>query len=95
VSQCHNANHPLDVFVWNLIVKKIAHGVNKNHPRLLPLQRLRKFFRYEPNVEALFERMTRHAAESFCESFGIAIFAASTNFGTPANRIPGGVSPLY
>lgn len=56
--------------------------------------RLPWLVRQEPEIEALFVRMARHAAESFRESLGIAMFATGRDLGAPSHRVPGRVRPL-
>jgi hypothetical protein len=64
-----------NVFVRNLVVEEVAHGVNEDFPVTFPAERVGQLLRYEPNIEALFKWVTGNAAKTLCKSFGIAVLA--------------------
>jgi hypothetical protein len=53
-------------------VKEIIHGIDKNHLRFLPTNRLGQFFRDGKQVKALLIRMALYSAKTFRKSFGVA-----------------------
>jgi hypothetical protein len=58
------------------------------------MQRLIEFFGNEPEVETLFERVSRHTAETFCEKLRIAEFAARAHLRAAPHWVPSRIRPL-
>ena len=58
----HRVEYDRDIGLRNLLVKKIAHRVHKNHPRPLPFERLQEPFGAKRQVKTGFERVPFHAA---------------------------------
>jgi hypothetical protein len=61
VSTSHNVADARDVLEWNVLVKEVAHRVDKDLPRASPVQRLLELLGHDSQVEALLERVSRHA----------------------------------
>lgn len=90
----HDLGDVDDITVVDEVMEEVAHGVDENHFGLAPAERFREFFGNEARIEALFVGMAFDAAETLGKSFGVAVFAAGTDFGAAADRIPGCVSPF-
>lgn len=91
----HRAANFRDVPRRNVIVKKIAHGVDEDslwHP---PSQRNIELLWNQAKVESVLERVPRYPAKSLCESFGVAVFAARAYFGAAPYWIPRRIRPFY
>jgi len=90
----HNFRDSDDVFLGDLVVEEIAHRVDEDHFRCAPAERFGQFFWNETQVEPPLVRVAFYAAETFGEGFGVAVFAAWTDFGAAPNRVPGCVRPF-
>ncbi len=90
----HDVAHISDEIGRNRLVKEVAHRVDEDFPRSPPVQRLLKFLRDQPQIEALLEWVSRHTPKPFREHLCIAVLAARTNLRAPAHRVPGGICPL-
>src|SRR5215510_1418615 len=75
-------------------VKEIAHGIDKNHARFSPRQRLLKPLRSKRQVETIFEGVARSVPEALGEAFSITMVAAGTDLGATRYRIPRRIRPL-
>jgi hypothetical protein len=80
VGRFHDLADTGDVVVRDVIVKKVAHGVNEDFPWTLPAKWVGQLLRYEPNIEALFKWVTGNTAKTLCKSFSIAVLASWTDF---------------
>ena len=77
-------------------MKQIRHTVDEYHPGLFPAQGLTKAYRVALHVsKGPLEVFTvRVSGQSFPDPFGIAVFAAVTDFGAAGDGVPGGVGPF-
>jgi hypothetical protein len=75
-------------------MEEVAHGVDEDHSRFLPLQRLSELLWNKADVEALFKGMSRNPAESLSKSLRIAILAACADLAAAAYGIPRCIRPL-
>ena len=94
VSSLHDLSNATDVVGWNVFVKEVAHRVDEDLPRASPVQGLLKPFGHESQVEALLERVPRHAAETLREHLCVAEFAARAHLRAAADRVPRRIRPL-
>jgi hypothetical protein len=94
VSTSHHVAAARDVLVWNVLVKEVAHRVDKNFPWTSPMQWLIEPFGNESEIEPLLERVSRHTAETFREQLRIAEFAARAHLRAAADGVPGCVRPF-
>src|SRR5262245_60398172 len=94
VGPVHHPKDTPDAFQRDLVVEKVAHAVHEHALRLLPTESFFQFFRDEPQIEALFERVSRYATKPFCKSFRVAVLAAGTDFGAAPNGVPGRIRPF-
>ena len=79
---------------WDLLVKKIAHGIHEDPARSTPPQRLAQTAITELKVKPSFVRMTDNTPESFGKALSIAIVATARDLGATRNRVPSRVSPF-
>src|SRR5258708_393749 len=93
-SREHYPANFLDMFVRNIFMKKVAHGVHENLLWFRPLNWITKFFWDDSQIKTELERMTRNATEPFRKSLGITMKATGANFCATPYWIPCGVSPL-
>jgi len=71
----HDLRDGDNVFVGNLVVEEIAHGIDKDHLRSAPAQRLPEFSRNEAKIKSLLIGMAFDAAKALGERLGVATFA--------------------
>jgi hypothetical protein len=90
----HYADDPFNIFLGDLVMEQIAHGVDKDHSRLFPLQGLGKLFRNNANIEAFLEGVSCDSAKTLSKAFCIAILAACADFGAAPHRVPRCVGPF-
>src|SRR5215472_103157 len=76
------------------LVKKIAHGIYKNHPRTFPGEWLQKPLRPKRQIEASFKWVPQHSAESFGKSRGVTIVTSGADLCAPRDWVPGCVCPF-
>jgi hypothetical protein len=90
-------HHPDDIFdigVWDLRLKEVTHAVNKDGSWAWPFKGFGELFWDKAKVESLLVRVASHAAETLCERFSVAVFAARTDLRTPPERVPRCICPL-
>src|SRR5437763_2432783 len=91
----HDFGHLADILVRHTRMKKIAHGVDENHPAGAPFQGFSQFFGHQTQIKSALVWMSGNAAKALGECLGVAMRASGTDLRAPANRVPGCVSPLY
>jgi hypothetical protein len=94
ISTPHNVADALDVVEWNVLVKEVAHRVNKNFSWPSPVQWLIEFFWNQSKIEALLERVAWHPPEAFCEELRVAESAARAHLRAASDWIPRRIRPL-
>jgi hypothetical protein len=75
VGRLHHLAHASNVVVRDVVVKKVAHGVDEDFPGTLPANWVRQLLGHEPNVEALLKWVAGNTAKALRKSFGIAVLA--------------------
>src|SRR2546423_596609 len=90
----HHVEHALDELVGHVLVKEIRHAIDENAPTGSPAERKLERAGNKPEIEALLERMIRHATETFREGLGVAVLAARRDLRASAYRVPRRVRPL-
>jgi hypothetical protein len=90
----HRVEHGTDVRLGNVLVKEIAHRVDEDHARPLPIERLLEALGPQGEIETSLERMPGHAAKAFREPGRIAVIATDADFGTAGYWIPRRVGPF-
>jgi hypothetical protein len=68
-------------------VEQVAHGVDEDHARPAPSERLPDPIGPEGQVEAAFKWMARHAAKALGETSSVAIVAPGRNFSAACDWI--------
>src|SRR5258708_7221339 len=81
----HHASNRDYVIIWHVLVEKVTHRVDENHPRSTPAKRVAKFLRNNPQIEAKLEGMAGHATKSLGESLGVAMHTAGADLGASSN----------
>src|SRR5688500_13706031 len=94
VSSSHDLSNATDVVGWNVFMKEVAHRVDEDLARASPVERLLKLFGHQPQVEALLEGVSRHAAKTLREHLRVAEFAARAHLRAAADGVPRRVRPL-
>ena len=72
----HAPEDLINIFVRNVDVEKIAHGINEDSPRLLPGCRPVEHFPPERQIEAALEVVTLDTTEPLRELHGVAVVAS-------------------
>lgn len=90
----HHTRHLDDVFVGNVLVKQVAHGVHENHPGRSPTQWIAELFQHDAQIKAKLKWMAGNAAPTFGKRLGVTVLAAGANLGTATNWIPCRIRPL-
>ena len=60
-------------------MKKVAHGIDEDHPRSLPCERLDKAIRSQGQVEAGFKWMSRNIPKALGKSGSVAVVASGAD----------------
>ena len=94
VRALHRIKHPINERPVNVLVEKVAHRIDENHPRPLPLARLLKPRRPQRQVEALLIRMTDDATPAFRKARRIAIVTPGSDLGATRHRVPSRIRPF-
>src|SRR5207245_4715693 len=94
VGRGHYPNDILDIGIWDLGLKEIAHTVHKDRSRPRPLERFGKLFWDKAEVKPLFVRMSFYAAEALGKGLRVTMFASRADFGAAPERVPGGICPF-
>ena len=90
----HDPRDSFDIYIRDLIVEKVAHGINEDYFGFAPTQWLSQFFRNQTQVKSLFVGMALDATKTLRERFRVTVFAPGADLGAPANGIPCGVRPF-
>src|SRR5436190_14486590 len=90
----HHVENTVHVLEWHLLVKKVAHRIDKYHSWFAPMERLLKSLWAKLQIEPVLEGMPRHPPEPFRESFCITVIAARADFRAASYRIPSRISPF-
>src|ERR1700710_621474 len=91
---CHDRKDSTDVLVGNPLVKQVAHGVDEDDPRLLPLEWVIKPTRPELQVETLLISIPFDAAPPLGEGLGVAMSTARGDLVAARDRVPRRFCPL-
>lgn len=90
----HCVKHRLNMPPRYGLVEEIAHGIDEDHSRTLPSQRVTQTLGAQRQIETGFEWMTADASKSLREAFGVAVVAAGADLRTTRHRVPGRVGPF-
>lgn len=90
----HGFGDPFNEAPGDVAMKEVAHGIDEDHSRLAPAQRVSELLRDKADVEALHEGMAFDSAKALGEAFSVAVLAAWADPGAAADWIPGGVGPF-
>jgi hypothetical protein len=93
-SLAHNVKDFRDKIEGDIVVKKVAHRIDENCVRLLPMQRYFKGVRMRRNIETIDVIATARGFQTQSHTFGIAVLTAGANFCAAGNRIPSRFSPF-
>jgi hypothetical protein len=80
VGRFHHLADAGNVVVRDIIVKKVAHGVDEDFSWTLPTKWVRQLLRHKSNIEALFKWVAGNTAKTLRKSFGIAMLAPGADF---------------
>src|SRR5947207_10992271 len=89
-SLSHHPEDALDVLERDVLVEEIAHRVDEDHPRALPLQWVAESARPQAKVEALLVRVPLDPAPALSERLGVAVRAAGGYLRATGHGVPGG-----
>ena len=90
----HNVRDGFDIFVWNDLLKEIAHAIYENGFRSRPPDWIDKLFRNKARCKSKLVGVAFDATKPFSESFGVAVLATGADFLTTANGIPCSLGPF-
>ena len=93
VRAAHGVAHRRDVLRRHTFVEQVAHRVDEDLPRSTPRERLLQLVVDHTQVEPVFERVFRDAAEALSERFRVTELATRTDLGASTHRVPGRVRP--
>ena len=93
-SLAHNVKDFRDEIEGDIAVKKVAHRIDEDCVRLLPMQRHFKSVRMCRYIETIDVIATACGFQTQSHTFGIAILTAGANFCAAGNRIPSRFSPF-
>jgi hypothetical protein len=94
VSFVHHIKHFLNKLKRNILVKKIAHRINKDLPRLTPPQRLLKQIRMQSHIEIVPVTGLPHGMKPSRHPMSITVLTSGTDLRAAGHRIPGCISPF-
>src|SRR5580704_16179748 len=83
-----------DVRVGDMLVKEVAHGVDKNSLGPPPSQGFFELLRNESRIEATLVRVARNATEPLRKYRSVTMCAARTYLRASSNRIPRCIGPF-
>src|SRR5262249_55598734 len=75
-------------------VEQIAHGIDEDHPRFVPAQRISEFLWDQPEIESPFVGMALDATEPLSEGLGITVLAPRADLRAATDRIPRRIRPF-
>jgi hypothetical protein len=90
----HRLEYPLNEIERNVFMEEIAHGVDEDSRRLLPLKWLSQPLRAQLQVKSELVRVARDTAKSLSKRLGVAMPATRTNLHAPRHGVPRRFSPL-
>src|SRR5438874_1535460 len=90
----HHIEDLRHVVVPDAFVEEVAHRVEEDDTRLLPLKRVVQPVPPKTKVKALLVGVARDASESFSERLRVAVGAASRHLVAARYGIPCGLSPF-
>ena len=94
VSSRHHAGNRDNIIIRHVLVEKVAHRVDENHPGSSPAQWVAELFRNDSQIETKFKRMVGHATKPFSESLRVAMQTAGADLRASANGIPSCICPF-
>src|ERR1700730_17433695 len=90
----HRVKDRVDERLRHFFVEQVAHGIDKDAPRLTPAQRLAQALGPQRQIKAILERMAGYPAKPFGETLRITEVATARDFGAPGYRVPSRVRPF-
>ena len=90
----HDSGDLQNVAIGNGLVEEIAHRIDEDLSGAFPAKGLRKFLRNQPNVESLFEGMSRNTSKTLCKSLRIAVLTSGADLRAASDRIPRRIRPF-
>src|SRR5262245_35941696 len=90
----HCVEHARNEFLRYVVMEEVAHGIDEDHARLAPVQRLLQALGPHRQVKAVLKGMAMCAPETFGKSLCVAVVAAGTDLRAPRHRVPRRIGPL-
>src|ERR1700730_12683858 len=90
----HRVKDRVDERLRHFFVEQVAHGVDKDAPRLTPAQRLPQALRPQRQIKAVLERMAVYPAKPLREAFRITEVATAGDLGAPGYGVPSRIRPF-
>src|SRR6185436_6934453 len=90
----HHIKDTDDKFIWYLLVKEVAHAIDKYSSTLPPSQGESNLILVERHFEPILVSRITHGVEAAREALSVAVLASRTDFGAASNRIPSRVGPF-
>jgi hypothetical protein len=90
----HDRENLLDEFEWHILVKEIAHRIDKNEARRFPPKRNRQGLRLQRKPETVDVLRLTHCLEPERHPFGVAELAAGADLCAAGNRVPRCLGPF-
>lgn len=94
VSLVHRIKHPLNEVCRHLLVKQIAHRVDKHSLGFLPGHRNDQRLGMKRDIKTMGIVLLTHCLEPMGKSFSVAMLATSTDLGASRNGVPSGLRPF-
>jgi hypothetical protein len=91
---CHRIENSLDKRKGHGRVKKVAHGIDKNHPGNSPRFRKIDHVVMQCEIETVAVTVISHRLQSLRQSFRVTILAARADFCATRHWIPRRFCPL-
>jgi hypothetical protein len=93
-SLCHDVEDLLDVLERHVIVKQVAHRVDKDCPGLTPSQWLIEQIRLQRQSETVSVAVLVHGLQAQRHPFCVAMLAAGADLRATGYGIPGDICPF-
>jgi len=94
VGLLHGGEDLIDKGDGHALVKKVGHGIHKDHLRLSPSEGVLQARGPELQIETRFERMARNAAKPLGKSLSVAIVTPGADLRAACYGVPRRVRPL-
>ena len=94
VGAVHDVENALDVSGGDVLMKKVAHGIDENTFRSFPTKGQLQHLRLQSESKSVSVIALAHGFEAIRETFGVTMLASRADFGAAGHGIPGCVGPF-